>query len=112
MSIYYICVYVCIYIWGMIGKMYVDQTCSMIYLCGMGCHGAKDCKRRSLHEADPAKSSPQAHPRNHLEADASNFPSYPLVIMENPRTEWRFLARKITDFYGPFSSTPCLTTRG
>ena len=27
-------------------------------------------------------------------------------------TEWRFLARKITDFYGPCSSTPCLITGG
>ena len=30
--------------------------------------------------------------------------------LANPRTEWRFLARKITDFCGPFSSTPCLRT--
>ena len=41
---------------------------------------------------------------------------YPLVIkhglLENPRTEWRFLARKITELNGPFSSTPCLITRG
>ena len=29
---------------------------------------------------------------------------------KSPVTEWRFLARKITDFYGPFSSTPCLMT--
>ena len=41
---------------------------------------------------------------------------YPLVIkhgnmaMENPRTEWRFLARNIIGFYGPFSSKPCLMT--
>ena len=36
----------------------------------------------------------------------------PLIIqhgwLENPRTEWKFLERKITDFYGPFSSTPWL----
>ena len=25
-------------------------------------------------------------------------------VLENPRTEWRFVAGKITDFYGPFSS--------
>ena len=29
---------------------------------------------------------------------------------ENPYNKWRFLARKITDFYDPFSSTPCLIT--
>ena len=36
----------------------------------------------------------------------------PLVSssMANPRTEWRFLARKITELNGPFSSTPCLMT--
>ena len=37
---------------------------------------------------------------------------YPLVFkhgrLENLRTEWRFLARNITDFNDPFSSTPCL----
>ena len=32
--------------------------------------------------------------------------------LENPRTEWRFLARKITYFYGPFSRKPCLITGG
>ena len=32
------------------------------------------------------------------------------LAMENPRTEWRFLARKIVDFNGQFSSTPCLMT--
>ena len=41
---------------------------------------------------------------------------YPLVMkhgwLENPRKEWRFLARKLTDFHGPFSSAPCLNTRG
>ena len=30
----------------------------------------------------------------------------------NPRIKWRFLARKITDFYAPLSSTPCLFTGG
>ena len=34
------------------------------------------------------------------------------MAMENLRTEWRFLARKITDFNGPFSSKPCLITGG
>ena len=29
--------------------------------------------------------------------------------LENPRNEWRF-HRKITYFYGPFSSQPCLIT--
>ena len=37
---------------------------------------------------------------------------YPPIIkqgwLQNPGSEWRFLARNITDFYGPFSSTPCL----
>ena len=41
---------------------------------------------------------------------------YPLVIkhgwLENPRTEWRFIRRKITDFYIPFSSQPSLNTGG
>ena len=32
--------------------------------------------------------------------------------LENPRTEWRSIARKITYFYGPFSSQPCLITGG
>ena len=39
---------------------------------------------------------------------------YPLVSsaswLENPGTEWRFLARKITGFYVPFSSQLCLMT--
>ena len=43
--------------------------------------------------------------------------TYPLemtdIAMENPRTEWRtewrFIARKIIDKYGPFS-IPCLIT--
>ena len=41
---------------------------------------------------------------------------YPLVIKHsNGKSpingyQWRFLARKITDSYGPFSSTPCLMT--
>ena len=26
------------------------------------------------------------------------------LAMENPRTQWRFLSEKITDFYGPVSS--------
>ena len=43
------------------------------------------------------------------------YNNYHLVIkhgwLENPRTEWRFLARKITDFYSPFSSTPCWMNR-
>ena len=26
-------------------------------------------------------------------------------VLENPQTEWRFLARKITDFYGPYFPT-------
>ena len=30
--------------------------------------------------------------------------------LENPRTEWRFYERNITEFYGPFSSQPCLKT--
>ena len=30
--------------------------------------------------------------------------------LENPRAECRFLARKIIDLYGPFSSTLCLMT--
>ena len=33
-------------------------------------------------------------------------------VLEYPRTEWRFLAKKITYFYGLFSSTPCVITRG
>ena len=39
---------------------------------------------------------------------------YPLVSsnMAGKPTEWRFLARKSTDFYGPFSRTPCLMTGG
>ena len=32
------------------------------------------------------------------------------MAMENTRTEWRFVARKITYFYGPFSSKACLMT--
>ena len=40
------------------------------------------------------------------------YPSYPLVIkhgkLENPGTQWRLTARKIVDFYGPFSSTPAM----
>ena len=32
--------------------------------------------------------------------------------LENPRTEWRFLARKITYFYGPFSIAMLAITRG
>ena len=39
---------------------------------------------------------------------------YPLVIkhgcLENPRAEWRFRARNIIYFCGPFFSTPCLMT--
>ena len=27
-------------------------------------------------------------------------------------TEWRFLARKVTNFYGPFSSKLCLSIGG
>ena len=30
--------------------------------------------------------------------------------LENPRTQWSFLARNLTDFYGPLSSTSCLMT--
>ena len=41
---------------------------------------------------------------------------YPPVIkhgwLENPRAEFRFLARKITELNGPFSSKPWLITRG
>ena len=40
----------------------------------------------------------------------------PLLVkhgwLENPRAEWRFVAGKITDFNGPFSSRPCLITGG
>ena len=32
--------------------------------------------------------------------------------LEHSGTEWRFLARKITYFNAPFSSKPCLITRG
>ena len=56
----------------------------------------------------------------------SVFPYHPILVaryygvspqvikhgwLENPRAEWRFLARKITDFYSPFSSTPCWMNR-
>ena len=35
------------------------------------------------------------------------------ILGENPRSEWRSLASwKITYFYGPFSSQPCLITGG
>ena len=41
-------------------------------------------------------------------------PKYPLEIkhgvLENPQTEWSFLARNITDNYSVFSSTACLMT--
>ena len=39
-------------------------------------------------------------------------PSGNQTWLENPRTEWRFLANKITYFNGPFSSQPCLITGG
>ena len=32
--------------------------------------------------------------------------------LENPHFEWRIIDKKNTDFYGPFSSTPCLISGG
>ena len=32
------------------------------------------------------------------------------VRLKSPVSEWRFLARKITELNGPFSNTPCLMT--
>ena len=35
-----------------------------------------------------------------------------LTSSVNPQTEWRFIARQITYFYGPFSRQSCLITGG
>ena len=34
------------------------------------------------------------------------------LAAKSPNSIWRFLARNITDFYGPFFSKPCLITGG
>ena len=39
-----------------------------------------------------------------------DLPSGNQSWLENPRFEWRVLAWKMTDFYGPFSSTTFLMT--
>ena len=48
------------------------------------------------------------------EFSISTLPGDPLVVkhgwLQNPRAEWRFIARNIIYFYGPFSSEPCLMT--
>ena len=36
------------------------------------------------------------------------FPSVNQKLLENPRSEWRFLARKIPDFYGPWLPVPAM----
>ena len=43
--------------------------------------------------------------------EMSRTKDLPFGWLGNPRTEWRFPARKNTDFYGSCSSQPCLMTQ-